>query len=128
MRPRGRGRRQTGEGSGLADDKGPSGGATGPGSQDWAADLTDRLDDFVTKVRSQTTDRLLRVARIIVFGLVAAVLGTMALVLLIIAAVRAVNIIVPQEVWLAYLIVGGLFTGTGVLLWSKRQGRPASRA
>lgn len=91
--------------------------------RDWATDLTDRLDDIVAKVRAQTTDRIRRVVRLIIYGLVAVLMGGMAAVLAVIAAVRAADRLIPQEVWLAYLIMGGLFTAAGGLLWSKRERR-----
>lgn len=92
--------------------------------QDWASDLTDRIDQVVAKVRSQTTDRLVRIARLVVYGLVAVVMGGMALVLVVIGLVRLVDVVVPQEVWLTYLILGGVFTGAGLFCWSKKERPP----
>jgi hypothetical protein len=95
-------------------------GAT-PAGGDWASETTDRLDQLIAKVRSQTTDRLVSVARLVVFGLLAAVMGGMAAVLLVAAAIRALDELIPQEVWLTYLIVGAIFTGIGLFLWSKKE-------
>lgn len=105
-------------------DKG-SGKPGGAGGGDWASDIADRLEHLVTTVRSQTTDRLVSIARLVVFGLLAGIMGLMALVLLVIAAIRALDELVPQEVWLTYLILGAIFTGVGLLLWSKKDRRPA---
>ncbi len=47
-------------------------------------------------------------------------LGLAALVLVTVALVRALNVVVPGEVWSAHLILGTIFTLVGLLLWSKR--------
>ncbi len=87
---------------------------------DRTVQLLDRLDHIIELVRSNTTDRLVKVARILVFGLVAAIVGTMAGVLALILAVRVLDILLPRGVWLPYMILGAIFLGLGLLLWSKR--------
>src|SRR5437764_463708 len=93
--------------------------ANGAAGKDWAAETADRLDELIGKVRSQTTDRLVSVARLVVFGLLAAVMGAMAAVLLLAATIRALDELIPQEVWVVYLGLGAIFTGLGLFLWSK---------
>ena len=88
---------------------------------DWAKETADRIESVVVSIRSKTADPLERVVRIVVYGLVAAVLGIAALVLFAVALVRAVNVWVPGEVWSAHVIVGGIFTIVGLLAWSKRR-------
>ena|SRR5205085_12612981 len=95
------------------------------GSGDWASDIADRLEHLVTTVRTQTTDRVVSIARLVVFGVLAGIMGVMALILLVIAAVRALDELIPEEVWLTYLILGAIFTGAGLFLWSKKDRRPA---
>ncbi|MFP5317926.1 MAG: phage holin family protein [Acidimicrobiia bacterium] len=92
---------------------------------DWASETADKLEQLVDKVRSQTTDRLVSIARIVVFGLLAAIMGIMAAVLGLAAAVHFLDEMIPQEVWLTYLIVGAIFTGVGLFLWSKKDRRPS---
>ncbi len=92
---------------------------------DWTADVLDRLDHVIEVVRSNTTDRLVKVARLLVFGLIAAVAGTMALILLIIGAIRLLDVLPPREVWLPDMLLGAIFLGAGLFLWSKRTARPA---
>ncbi|MDQ6726381.1 MAG: hypothetical protein M3066_09500 [Actinomycetota bacterium] len=87
---------------------------------DWTADLLDRLDHVIEVVRSNTTDRLVRVARLIVFGLIAAVVGLMALILLVIASIRILDVILPSNVWLPDVVLGAIFLGAGLFCWSKR--------
>jgi hypothetical protein len=98
---------------------------SGGGGGDWASDIADRLEALVTTVRSQTTDRLVSIARLVVFGVLAGIMAVMALVLLVIAAVRALDEAIPQEIWLTYLLLGAIFTGAGLFLWSKKDRGPA---
>src|SRR5439155_23591759 len=58
------------------------------GGDDWAVQTADTIERLVETVRSNTADRLVSVARLVVFGLLAAILGTVALVLLAIFTVR----------------------------------------
>ena len=94
--------------------------ATARPKADWAAEVADRIDDVVAKVRANTSDRLVGIARMVVYGLLAVVLGLVALVLALILAGRVLAAI-PGEVWLPYLVLGAIFVGLGLLLWSKRQ-------
>ena len=87
---------------------------------DWTTDLLDRLDHYIEVVRSNTTDRLVKVARLLVYGLIAAILGTMAGVVALIAAIRILDVVLPREVWLPYVLLGAIFLGLGLFLWSKK--------
>lgn len=95
-----------------------------PAGPDWAAQTAANIERVVGAVRSKTADPLERIVRVVVYGLLAAVLGVTALVLLTAALVRAVDVAIPGEVWSAHLVVGGIFTLVGLFLWSKRR-RPA---
>ena len=91
-----------------------------PPERDWTTDLLDRLDHYIDLVRSNTTDRLVRVARLVVFGLIGAIVGAMAAVLALIALVRILDVILPREVWLPYVVLGAIFLVAGLFFWSKR--------
>ena len=93
----------------------------GTAQPDWAAQTADTIDRLVTSVRSKTTDPLERAVRIVVYGIVAAVLGISALVLVSITLIRVVDILVPGPVWSAHVIVGGIFSLVGLFLWAKRR-------
>lgn len=93
------------------------------GQDDWAKQLVDTLDGVVESIRSKTSDPLVKVAKAVVFGVMAAGLGLMALLLLTIGAVRLLDAYLPTGVWSAYLVIGLLFSVIGVVLWRKR--RPA---
>jgi hypothetical protein len=95
---------------------------------DWAAQTADQIEKVVVGIRSKTADPLDRIVRVVVYGLVAGVLGVAALVLLAVALVRAIDVAVPGEVWSAHLIVGGIFTLPGLFLWTKRRGTPDRNA
>jgi hypothetical protein len=91
-----------------------------PDGKDWTTDLLDRLDHYIDLVRSNTTDRLVRVARLLVFGLLAAIVGAMAAILAVIALIRLLDVLLPREVWLPYVVLGAIFLVAGLFLWSKR--------
>ncbi|HTJ74315.1 MAG TPA: phage holin family protein [Acidimicrobiales bacterium] len=86
---------------------------------DWTTDLLDRLDHYIDLVRSNTTDRLVKVARLLVFGLLAGIVGATTAVVALIAAVRFLNVILPSGVWLPYLILGAIFVLVGMFAWRK---------
>ncbi len=87
---------------------------------DWTTDLLDRLDHYIEVVRSNTTDRLVKVARLLVYGLIAVIVGTMAGVVALIAVIRILDVVLPREVWLPYILLGAIFLGLGLFLWSKK--------
>jgi drug/metabolite transporter (DMT)-like permease len=87
---------------------------------DWAAQTADTIERYVGTARSKTTEPVERVARILVYGLVAAILGVATLALLMIVVIRVLDIAIPGEVWSAYFVAGGIFTFAGLLLWRKR--------
>jgi vacuolar-type H+-ATPase subunit I/STV1 len=93
---------------------------------DWTTDLLDRLDHYIDVVRRNTTDRAVKVARLLVFGLIAAILGLMAGVVSLIALIRLLDVILPRSVWLPYMLLGAIFLGLGLFLWSKKTAPPAT--
>ena len=102
-----------------ADDQKPPG--TG---EDWAAATADAIERAVQSVRAKTADPLERVVRLLVYGLLAAIVGIAIAVLLAVAAVRGlvelIDVTWQREVWLAHLIVGGIFVVAGLLVWRRR--------
>ena len=93
-------------------------------NDDWAVQTADTIERLVESVRSNTSDRLVSAARLVVFGLLAAILGTVAIVLGINALVRFMVSYVGSA-WATYLILGGIFTALGLLLWWLAWRRPA---
>jgi hypothetical protein len=90
-------------------------------TDDWVAQSADTIERVVGTVRSKTTEPIDRVARILVYGVLAAILGVAIMVLLGITLLRVLDILLP--VWAAYAVLGGISTVAGLLLWRKRTSR-----
>jgi hypothetical protein len=90
---------------------------------DWAAQAADSIEQVVTTLRDRTAAPLTMVVRTLVYGLLAAIVGVAGLVLLAIGAVRALDVYLPEDVWAAHLVTGGIFTLAGLFLWAKRAAR-----
>ncbi len=109
-------------------------GATGTAASqvvagDWPAQAADRIVDLVDTVRDKTTGPIQTAARAAVYGLVAAILGVVVFVLLIIFAIRVLDIVVDEfipwgGIWLPYLILGVLFIGAGSFFFRRRRRAP----
>ena len=102
----------------VVDDKPERRRENGP---DWATQTADSIERVVVTIRSKTADPLERIVRVVVYGLLAGVLGVTALVLFVAGLVRALDVAIPGEVWSAHLAVGGIFTLLGLFLWAKRR-------
>jgi hypothetical protein len=87
---------------------------------DWASQTADRIERVVGSFRGKTTEPVERVARLLVFGLLAAFLGIAAVVMLAILVVRVLDIAIPGEVWSAHVTAGGIFSLAGLFFWRKR--------
>ena len=92
-------------------------------SDDWPTQAADTIERVVGTVRDKSAVPLERVARLAVYGTLAGILGIFALVLVAIAAVRLLDVVLPEDVWVAHLVVGGIFTLAGLFLWSRRRSR-----
>lgn len=92
--------------------------------EDWAAATADAIERAVQSVRSKTADPLERVVRLVVYGLLAGIVGLAIAVLFAVAALRGlvvlIDVVWQPEVWLAYLILGGIFVVAGLLVWRRR--------
>ncbi|MGQ0434436.1 MAG: hypothetical protein ACT452_18780 [Microthrixaceae bacterium] len=106
----------------------PSG--VSPASSDWPAQAADTIERVVGSVRDKTTGPAITLARGIVYGTFALVVGTIVAVLLAISFVRIVNVYLPDawvgedHTWAAHLVVGAVFSALGMALWSRRSRRP----
>jgi uncharacterized BrkB/YihY/UPF0761 family membrane protein len=92
----------------------------------WASDLADTVERVVGTVREKTTDNVVKAARAVVFGVLCALLGITALVLLMIISTRALQalldfVVTPaQAVYISYFIIGGICCLLAVFLMKKR--------
>jgi predicted lysophospholipase L1 biosynthesis ABC-type transport system permease subunit len=86
----------------------------------------DTIERVVGSVRDKTTGPAITVARWLVYGTFALVVGSIVAVLMAIAAVRALDAYLPDAVvgvdhtWAAHLLVGLSFTAIGTAMWSRR--------
>jgi len=106
------------------------GSPTAPGTtSDWpkkAADLVDLLADVI---HDRAVRPVMLAARIVVFGLIVAVLSLVVLALLSISLVRMLDVYAfGGRVWISYAVLGAAFTLLGLLAWSRRSARPAPAA
>ncbi len=83
---------------------------------DWTVQVADTVERVVGTIRDKTAVPLTTVARGLVYGLIALVMAIAALVLVAIGLVRAVDAYLPEEVWSAHLLVGGIFCLAGAFL------------
>ena len=96
--------------------------------KDWTNQAVDVVESVVLTVKEKTTVPATTVARGLVYGIVIAALGTIALVVLAVAGVRFLTVYLPvgrvngghHRVWVADLILGVIFTLAGLLCWSRR--------
>jgi predicted lysophospholipase L1 biosynthesis ABC-type transport system permease subunit len=100
-----------------------------PDSQDWTVQLTDRLESTVAAVRDRTTVPVIRLAQIIVYGVVAGVFGAVLVFLFVLTVVRLLNSYLPIEpearrVWVADAIASAIFLSSGLFLWRRRGPTP----
>ncbi len=89
-------------------------------SGDFAAQIADRVEELVGAVRDRTTRPALIAARSLVFGLMLAVLGIVALVLLLITWNTLLTGLVGKA-WIADFITGGILVALGAFLMAKRR-------
>jgi hypothetical protein len=111
---------------------GPLPAAPAHGSE-WPAQAADTIERVVGTVRDKTTAPALTIARAVVYGTFAALVGSASFVLLVVALVRGLNVALPDAVfgeehmWAAYLIPGLLFVLVGAVLWRRRHGSGEER-
>ncbi len=93
----------------------------------WAAEFTQTIVKSIDKVRNRTTKPIVMIARGLVFGILIAFLGMMALVLLLVGLSRGlINLLEwpfdhDTAVWMSHLILGSLLILSGTILMIKRQ-------
>ena len=95
---------------------------------DWPAQAADAIVEQVGKVRDRTTGPAIKFSGYVVFGAFATLLGTVALLLFVIGAVRALDVYLPDAVfgethtWAAHTILGALLVLAGLFTSRKMKG------
>lgn len=99
--------------------------------KDWPAQATETIVTQVGNIRDKTTGPVLKGVRYAVYAAFAVGLGTVALVILVIGSVRALDNYLPSSVfgeshtWAAHSIIGAvLFTVGFVLFFWKARTKP----
>lgn len=102
-----------------------------PPSGDWPAQAADAIVGVVDSVKERTTGPATSIARGLVYGTLAAILGTAALVLFLVLLVRGIDVGVDalldlgdiddpgRSTWIAHTVTGLLFLLPGLALWRK---------
>lgn len=94
---------------------------------DWAAKATTTVVGYVDTVKTATTGKALVASRMAVYFLAAGLIALVALILLLLLIVRFAVVLTGYlpfisdgEVWLAYVVLGVIFSGVGFFLWKKK--------
>ena len=86
--------------------------------EDFPARFADLLESIATRVRALTTDRVAKWIRVSSLGMVAATLGMMAVVFMLLTIYGALA--VPLGPDGAFGVLGAVVLVVGIVLWSKR--------
>ncbi len=91
---------------------------------DWAAQVTAKVEELVALVRDKTLTPVVKVVRYVILGLIAIFIGGTTTVLLAVGVIRVLDTeVFHRRVWASYLVVGGIFSLTGLLLSRMRNRR-----
>lgn len=89
---------------------------------DFPVKLADLLETFAGKVRALTVDRVAYWTKMAAVGMVAATLGMLAALFLVIGVFRLLSSVIG--VTPTYAVLGGIFLAVGAFLWVKRTKPP----
>jgi uncharacterized BrkB/YihY/UPF0761 family membrane protein len=98
-------------------------------TDDWPVQATDSIVKVVGTAKDKVTGPITTVARAIVFGTFATILGTTALVLFAILLVRVLNNYLPdsvfgeEHIWAADVLVGIMFVVIAMVLFRRAKTR-----
>ena len=94
----------------------------------WASDLADTIDRYVSKVRTTVTDRAVYAVRAVVFGIVILIAAPVTFTLLVILGTKFVQRLIAiatdhdSSIWASYMVMGGLLVLAGSMLMRSRFG------
>jgi len=95
----------------------------------WASDVTETIVETIDKVRDRTTKPIVMAARGLVFGILVAFLGLMAVAMLLIGVSRGlINLLEwpldhDTSVWVSHLVLGSIFCLIGTMFMIRRHGK-----
>lgn len=91
------------------------------GRDDWAARVTEKVEEIVALVRERTVHPVQQVVRGVIFGMIAFAIFVVVVVIVAVGLVRILNnLVFHSHVWASYLLVGGIFVVVGLLLSTMR--------
>jgi hypothetical protein len=91
----------------------------GASGTDWPAQAAGAIEQAVQTVRSKTVEPAQKATKAVVYGLLATFFVMTAGTLLIIGLFRGL-VVLTGEVWIAYLICGGILVLAGAFCWTLR--------
>lgn len=97
--------------------------------EEWPVQAADAIERAVGAVRDKTTGPAITIARALVYGTFALLVGSAVLVMVAISAVRALDVYLPdawvgeQHTWVAHTAIGAVFALAGMTMWSRRRAR-----
>ena len=87
---------------------------------DWTTEATDVIERTVATVRDRTVEPARAITRVVVYGLLAALIALPAVVMLTVGAFRALVLLEQGYAWAAWLTLGGIFLLAGAFSWTRR--------
>ena len=87
---------------------------------DWTTDAADAIERTVGMLRDRTVEPAQAMTKVVIYGLLGALVLIPALVLVAIGAFRGLVLIYQGYVWAAWLTLGGIFVIAGWFCWLKR--------
>jgi hypothetical protein len=87
---------------------------------DWTTEATDVIERTVAMVRDRTVEPAHAVTRVLVYGLLAALVALPAVVMLTLGAFRGLVLLEQGYPWAAWVTLGGIFVLAGAFSWTKR--------
>ena len=87
---------------------------------DWTTEATDVIERTVATVRDRTVEPARAITRVVVYGLLAALIALPAVVMLTVGAFRGLVLLEQGYTWAAWITLGGIFVLAGAFSWTRR--------
>jgi len=99
---------------------------------DWTQQAADAIEAAALAARDKTVEPARYAARVVVYGTVVGFIGLLAFILLSVGLFRgltvALNELFGWNVWVSYVIFGGIFVIGGTFCWTNRSPKRTSDA
>jgi hypothetical protein len=95
-----------------------------PEQGEWPANVADAIEGLVANVRSRSVRPLATVARILAFSLLALAMVCLMVTALAITVIRILDVYAfTNQIYLSYIVTGGIFALAGLFLFMLRTSR-----